>query len=221
MQTINNLNPSILDEISWTFERFYSGNMVCYYSENDENVVPKYDTHFYDNLDSDLRVLSALLHTSGVDTFPGCQGSFLDRNNLKKQWNEIKSDERLIKKGGLEVCSFQTGEKSTFQKSKYQLPWNIFQDFEKEVSNKQKIGHLVISVPEKLNNISDKLKELGRFSRHTHIDFIKKTDDMKDLFYIVVKSTNEKQQKEEWIKLTNLFFMYLKGTNNEGHNSRQ
>ena len=209
MEIIDDLLPTMPEPTSWPYKKWYSVDKVWYYHTEDEGGSPNYDKRFYSMVDPQIRVLCHFLHLKGLETAPSCQGHFYDRSELKKAWNRLKSDERVIRRKGLEVSDSETGDKILFQNKKYQTPWPTFEVFEKEVFVKQRIGYMGIAVPDKLKNISAEIKALDLNSQYATLETADRSNDKHDLFHLIVKAPNEEEQAKEWKRLTDLFFRLL------------
>tara|TARA_B100000614_G_scaffold262909_1_gene301001 strand:+ start:489353 stop:490000 length:648 start_codon:yes stop_codon:yes gene_type:complete len=208
LEVIDDLSPSMPSIGSWPFEKWHSTNNTGYYHKSSEAPSPKYDNESYALLDPILRPLCLSLHQQNILTTPSRSGSFYERSDLKQVWNQLKAEERLIRRRGLSVTNADTKEQVLFTNKRYQLPWNTFEDFEKEADASHRIGCLGIIVPENLQRLSEKLKEFNYSTSYTKVEHAADLDGGSQLFHVTVQAPDEDQQTQEW-RLVTVFFLKL------------
>lgn len=218
-KTINTFSPKIPYIDAWPYIRAYSSRYIVYYSPSDEATLPIQDQRFWKIVGRKIKALGMVLTKSGCHFVPQSEGQFFTSPDLKELWNSIKTEEKLIRKAGLELTNFETGETILFQNNEYRSPWTSFEDFEADIVPKARMGCIFVLVPHNLQNICSKMKDEPLSTSYTHIELIYDLVEASDpqgrsqsfsLFRITVNCDQEGQIENEWIVVTNYIYDLLK-----------
>lgn len=205
---------------AWPYLRAYSAGSVVYYQMSDEAVLPVYDERFWSLVGRNIKVLGHLLVENDCHFVPQSEGQFLSRSELKEAWNALKGEEKIVRKSGLTLTNFETGEQIQFKNAEYRVPWPTFEDFESDIKPKLQVGCIYMLIPQKLENVSIKLKEKSYSTEYTKIealyDILWATDSegqeqQFSLFCATVDCPTEQERAEEWRNLTNSVYGLLAG----------
>lgn len=215
----SSFSPEIPHPHAWPYLRAYSNSSVVYYQMSDEAQLPIYNERFWSLVGRHLKVLGHVLVENGCYFVPQSEGQFLSRNDLKDAWNALKGDEKAIRKDGLSLIDFETGDQVQFKNTDYRVSWPTFEDFESNVKTKLQVGCVYILFPQKLERLTAKMKEKPYNTQYTHVellyDVLSATDlegheQQFSLFCATVDCPTANGSAEEWLNLTNYVYGLLK-----------
>ena len=205
---------------AWPYRRAYSAGSVVYYQLSEDVALPVYDARFWSLVGRHVKVLGHILVENGCYFVPQSEGQFLSRYDLKSAWNTIKGEEKVIRKSGLMLTDFETGEQLSLANATYRLPWPTFEDFESDVKPKLQTGCVYLLIPQRLEKIAIQMKEKPYFGQYSTIELIydlliaadsQGQEQQFALFCATVDTETPEEQSEGWKNLTNYVYGLLKG----------
>jgi hypothetical protein len=205
---------------AWPYLRAYSSVSTVYYQVSEEAHLPVYEERFWSLIGRQIKVLGHVLVENDCSFIPQSEGQFLSRDELKEAWNALKNEEKAIRKSGLMLTNFETGEQIQFKNSDYRVPWHTFEDFESDIKLKLQVGCIYFLVPKKLENISGKMKEKPYITQYTRVELLYDILSASDsegqeqqfsLFCATVDCPTKTVNADEWLNLTNYVYGLLKG----------
>lgn len=223
-------SPEIPCRDAWPYRRAYSDRSIVYYEMTEETTLPVYSDRFWSLVGRNIKVLGQLLVQNGCHFVPQSEGQFLAHADVKELWNALKAEEKVIRKEGLALTNFETGEKIVFRNPEYRALWPSFEDFESAMLSKQSLadggvsintGLIYLLMPPRFDHIIEKISKGKTYkSEYTDItviyDMIWANDKQDDehrfsLSAIMVDCDTPEQRSREWENITNTMYNLLKG----------
>lgn len=127
--------------------RLLSNNGVSYFTKNDNCSL---DKSMIDKFDLPIRILADFLIKIDVKIGPTFCGIDTNKESLKELWNNIKREEKVIRKDGLILKKFN-GESVVFLDPEYRVYWPSFESFVHEYPLSAKNAWLSIDIPLKMD----------------------------------------------------------------------
>ena len=75
-------------------------------------------------LDPPLRLLALGLNTLGYTTLPSCSGHYLDKDEVNEAYDNLLSDAKIVRNGGLELIDVESGNNLVHKDASWHLPWD-------------------------------------------------------------------------------------------------
>jgi len=123
--------------------RLLSNNGVNYFGKGD---VYSFNKEMIDKVDAPIRVLADFLMKLNINIVASFCGIDNDKESIKELWNNIKREEKIIRKDGLSLRKFN-GESVLFLDPDYRVYWPSFESFSYEYPLSCKKSWLSIDIP--------------------------------------------------------------------------
>lgn len=215
-QIVTSLSPIIPPNKDWPFIQYVSENGLFYFmaSSNQEEYNPSI-THQY--VDKNAKIAVALVYNAGCKISACFAGSFYPTNEIKKLWNLIKTEERYIRKIGLQVRDSTSNKELLFLDPSYREPWGNLNKFQEYIESLI-CDYIGILVPV---NMSDTIEKLDHGLNSSSIRVSKTENILRNninyvLFDFEIRCSSKDLLIEEWRKLTEFFAVtFLKNSKQE------
>lgn len=158
-----------------------------YYQPRNKIEFKKSKNLIYKTLDPHLKNIFKFASDKGYITLPSCEGHFHTDADIKNKYNSVIKDFIKITSDKLPLKDIESNEDYHYSNVNYNLPWQSFEDFKKDITDNMNIGYFGIVDPKGINNIN-----------LDHIKFEIENIKNNKLLHISVYNKDKKDISKNW-----------------------
>jgi hypothetical protein len=201
---IENLECGMIPLREFPLRKWYYVSPLWYYHAPSTEHRLRLNPKFFELVDPQLRDLCAAALAAGLCTTPSCQGHFYPRSRFEAIWIGLQEDASQIRAKGLALTDAETQEKRVFRQGGWELPWDSFADFYREVNDAQAHGYIGLAVPHERASLVRRLQDNAFDFGAARIELDEDLSERLDcaLFGVYVSAATPNENAEAWAAVT-------------------
>lgn len=153
LDTLPGFSPKLPGEDYYNYKRYIGNHGVSYFVHSPD-IDPTNEADSYSHIDSTMRYFVHLMRVNGLFTTTSWEGV----SDSKKYFENLKSEEKEIRKNGIPIIEFNTGKEFFFKDNNYRVPWDSPQAFA-DIGTDLRNDRLGLLVPHSYSDFIERLKE--------------------------------------------------------------